>query len=266
MSAQITINPLNCSTVFIEMLFEDQILGKGTAFYIRKDEKLYLISNWHNYSGRKPETNIPIHSQLAIPNKIKTYGYRIKENPNQIEPFEITHNLENENGDALWFEHPDHGRQIDVAALPIQIANENEILDIYAAIDEIDPHDNMVLKIGESLFVIGYPFGVTADGYLPIWKSASIASEPAIDCDNLPMIYIDTATREGMSGSPVIKYKDRTVAIGPDSNNLCTAHAEFVGVYSGRIIPQDLIEVQLGKVWKENCIEAILNGNPYTNN
>ena len=37
----------------------------------------------------------------------------------------------------------------------------------------------------------------------PIWKRGSIASEPEIPIDGKPMFYIDTATRQGMSGAPV---------------------------------------------------------------
>ena len=38
----------------------------------------------------------------------------------------------------------------------------------------------------------------------PIWKKSTIASEPDIDINNLPCFYIDSTTREGMSGAPVV--------------------------------------------------------------
>jgi hypothetical protein len=52
-------------------------------------------------------------------------------------------------------------------------------------------------------FVLGYPRGMSGGGHFPVWKRATIATEPDIDLDGLPRFYIDTATREGMSGSPV---------------------------------------------------------------
>ncbi len=259
------INPISISTVYIEILYEDVILGCGTAFYVRNKGALYLVSNWHNYSGRHPETNAVIHRDAAIPDKIKTYGYRKKVDQGHYELEELTHHLYDNDYNAKWFQHAEQGSQIDVAALPVEIEDDNEIVDIYSAIDEIDPYDNSEIQIGEDLFVIGYPFGITVEGYTPIWKSASIASEPILDIDNLPLFYIDTATRQGMSGSPVVLYKRRSIGIG-DARNVYRFHADVIGVYSGRIIPKDLIEVQLGRVWKEPCIEKVLNGNLYPNN
>ncbi|MEZ8231835.1 serine protease [Vibrio splendidus] len=258
MSETKTINPLSISSVFIEMKYNDEVLGVGTAFYYKKDDKLYLLSNWHNYSGRNPETKRPIHSQAALPNQIKVYSYKVL--GESIELNEQTYPLQDENGDSLWYEHGELGSKVDVAALPINI--DFEVLDINEAINEIDPYDNRALEIGENLFVLGYPFGISGGSYFPIWKSASIASEPEIDCDSLPLFYIDTATREGMSGSPVVKYKDRPVSLISNDRKV-SSFAEFVGVYSGRIIPKDLIEVQLGKVWKASCIDKVLSGSLY---
>ena len=77
------------------------------------------------------------------------------------------------------------------------------------------------------------------------------------------MFYIDTATREGMSGAPVIMYRKRPVILYGDGK-LSEHHAEFIGIYSGRVIPKDLIEVQLGKVWKKSCLPQIINGKKYS--
>ncbi len=72
-------------------------------------------------------------------------------------------------------------------------------------------------------------------------------------------MYLDTATREGMSGSPVIQYRRRAVSfIG--NHGQTDFHAQFVGIYSGRIIPRDFFEAQLGKVWKADCIDEIIDG------
>ena len=42
--------------------------------------------------------------------------------------------------------------------------------------------------------------------YVSQSKRARIASEPIIDIQDRPLMYIDTASRSGMSGSPVIIY------------------------------------------------------------
>ena len=57
---------------------------------------------------------------------------------------------------------------------------------------------------GDDCFVLGYPKNIDAGLDLPLWKRASIASEPSIDHGGLPRLLIDTATRKGMSGAPIV--------------------------------------------------------------
>ena len=58
----------------------------------------------------------------------------------------------------------------------------------------------MFLRVSADVFVLGYPRGISGGRGFPI----SIATEPKIDLDGVPKLLIDTATREGMSGGPVI--------------------------------------------------------------
>ncbi len=75
-----------------------------------------------------------------------------------------------------------------------------------------------------------------------------------------PYFYIDTATREGMSGAPVIVHaigiyqtkQGGTRAIG-------TPVSHLVGVYSARVPPTDQdVLAQLGKVWHRSVIDEII--------
>jgi hypothetical protein len=114
------------------------------------------------------------------------------------------------------------------------------------------------------VYVLGYPYDINGGKELPIWKRGSIATEPSINIDNLPKILIDTATRPGMSGSPVIYrrsgiiYKDDSMELSKDT--IIGTISGFLGVYSGRINAKDTLEAQLGIVWKEEVIEEILKG------
>ena len=76
------------------------------------------------------------------------------------------------------------------------------------------------IKPGVVTFVIGFPRSLSVGFGLPIWKSGYIASEPHYDVViggtvsvttggmsgglKIPAFFIDTLTREGMSGSPVL--------------------------------------------------------------
>jgi hypothetical protein len=77
--------------------------------------------------------------------------------------------------------------------------------------------------------------------------------------DQLPKILIDTATRSGMSGSPVLVihrglHRERSA---PDRWSVGTAKA-FAGVYSSRV--GDSTGLQLGTVWKASVIDEIIDG------
>ena len=72
---------------------------------------------------------------------------------------------------------------------------------------------------------------------------------------------VDTASRSGMSGSPVIL--TRTGIHNSHEGKLTTESfigtvSSFVGVYSGRVGPKHETEAQLGIVWRKEVIEEIL--------
>ena len=101
-------------------------------------------------------------------------------------------------------------------------------------------------------------------GVFPIWKKASIASEPNIDIQQMPYFFIDTATRSGMSGSPVVIYRKRSFTIEEESTGKFSGHiTKLIGVYSGRIgADSDMIsDAQLGRVWKASVIDEIIELN-----
>lgn len=120
--------------------------------------------------------------------------------------------------------------------------------------------DNLAIQIGMDVFILGYPFGIGYEG-LPVWKRGSIASEPQVLDPRHPYVLIDTASRPGMSGSPVIRrswnthmYADGSMAVGQ-----LTA-TTFFGIYSGRLATTDPLDAQLGLAWPARLIEEIIAG------
>ena len=69
------------------------------------------------------------------------------------------------------------------------------------AINDIVFDSEFKEEVSDNASVIGYPFSDIAYLQMPIWKRASIASEPDINIDKLPKMLVDTATRSGLSGS-----------------------------------------------------------------
>lgn len=112
---------------------------------------------------------------------------------------------------------------------------------------------------------MGFPFGRKA-GNLPIWKRAYVASEPEYEIEkDMPFFYVDTASRKGMSGSPVVIKKRKSVILFSKSEGKSSMYfTKFIGIYSGRIGVYSNgygEDVQLGKVWKSSVIDDLLRGN-----
>jgi hypothetical protein len=97
----------------------------------------------------------------------------------------------------------------------------------------------------------------------PIFRSgkrASIASEPDIVGADHLFFYVDTASKSGMSGSPVIRRSYGTHSMARGSVSMAAQCSKFVGVYSGRKIGADKFDAQLGMVWPARYLEEIVAG------
>ncbi len=229
-------------------------LACGTGFFWRHNKDIYLITNWHNVSGRHFETNEPLDKKnSALPNYLETSFYAEGEKQELI-PIRSEHSILDEDEKFLPLTH--ETKKLDIVAMKL---NNNLDVKIVCANDFIIP--DIKLSVAQDVFVLGYPMGISIEG-VPIWKRASIASEPVFNVyQDQPTILIDTATRQGMSGSPVFFYGDffRTTKVG------CRMHmsgqkGHFVGIYSGRL-GNDNFEAQLGIVWQKELIDEIIEGN-----
>jgi len=242
----------------IRMLYNTEELAIGTAFFYKHAETIHLVTNWHNVSGRHPTSKHPLHSQGGLPDRIEVgipVAQPAGEGLRQIGWHWPTIPLYNDSQQATWHQHPILGESVDVITIPVA--------DIEAAIpanDESLKLDSIRLYPGLDAFVLGFPRAISGGGQFPIWKRASIATEPDIDVDNLPKFYIDTATREGMSGSPV--YAQEVGTWLPEgktdvSERVFGKGRRFIGIYSGRV-GDDQFQAQLGIVWKETVIQEII--------
>jgi hypothetical protein len=268
-------------------------MALGTGFIYEHLDLCYLITNGHCVTGVNPETRTRISRHAGYPTVIKA-GVRIRDSEyikqkfieySQTDPLFSTVNNEQLIYDSLksekltfelyedefhakptWFIHPKHGYLVDVVAIPIcekeAIPAHMHLYPLNAFPFECEP------EVSDDVFVLGYPFGITDPLEYPIWKKGSIATEPAIAFKGLPRMLIDTATRSGMSGSPVIIKRTGIHPTLEDPERFGTATG-FVGVYSGRYgvekenLNKDSLEkedVQLGIVWRKEVIEEIIIG------
>jgi hypothetical protein len=268
-------------------------MALGTGFIYEHLGVYYLITNGHCVTGVNPETRTRISRHAGYPTAIKA-GVRIRDSVyierkliehSQTDPLLTNINTYQLIYDSLksekltfelyedefhikptWFIHPKHGYLVDVVAIPIfgneAIPAHLHLFPLNAFPFECEP------EVSDDVFVLGYPFGITDPLEYPIWKKGSIATEPSIAFKGLPRMLIDTATRSGMSGSPVIIKRTGIHPTLEDPERFGTA-AGFVGVYSGRYgvekenLNKDSLEkedVQLGIVWRKEVIEEIIIG------
>lgn len=236
----------------------DIVFSTATGFIFLYNNKNYLITNWHNVTGRNPLTGESLSQKHSgIPNILVTY-LRIKNSNGQAQPEKIFLYEDYEMTKPKWLVHPIYKENVDVVAIELET---NEEL-IYSAINKSDFDIDILPEVGDNCFIIGYPFEDFRYLGFPIWKRASISTEPTVNEDQLPKILVDTATRPGLSGSPVIYQRTGIHNMNGgvfSDNSLIGRIRGFLGVYSGRI-GKDEIHAQLGIVWKSKVIEEIIQG------
>ena len=260
-------NPWNNAVAFLSMLFGEQEISTGSCFFWRHDGRTYLVTNWHNLAGRNPLTGQPMSPTGGIPDRVRFMAYKRVSAPDVHGYFELTYMpvevrlCNSDLTDPKWFEHPSLGRKVDVAALDVTEAANGLQID-YVNVLESDAVLDPIAS--QEVFVVGFPFGLIANAPAPIWKRGSIALDPTFNPEGLPKMLIDTATREGMSGSVVIA---RHIVIagrhylkkdGTKPKTVLYSKLDLVvGIYSGRHYP-DLEKAHLEIVWKRNAIEQTL--------
>ena len=288
------INPIDIlgqTSFYVETFFDDTYVTNATAFFYKHGDEIYLVSNWHIFSGRIsiPDSNgiyQPNHEQMAIPNKIKVWvhgwDFHGKKYPDYPICWEFPI-IDQDNNNLYIEKQLKDGTYIDVAMLPIKnkfIHNGKDYGIPICVNNAIPPEfeNQYTLHPTDDIYIIGFPFGNLNHQYMPIWKRGSIAQDLRIQNYRY---YIDTATRSGMSGSPIYRIiTDINSLLKSEKGQIMHSElvykAEFIGIYSGREIEPtkqykydankkiindyDLTTAaQLGIAWKKDVLEILLN-------
>ena len=246
------IDPFSLASVPLIITSDGNVETHGSAFFYKKNENIYLVTNWHNLSGRNPDTGRTLSKTGAIPHTVSLCFHRRKlRNCTWPQNF----SLSSDDGQSLWLQHPFHGQNVDVAVLKIVVP----IGGVVYPINEFITADDMRIDIGMDVFVLGFPIRLFT-GIYPIWKRATLSTEHDFNVDGLPKFLIDTATQKGMSGSPVILRQRGSYANVAGNMIMDGASAtKFLGIYSGRYFDDEMGKVQLGVVWRKELIDEIIN-------
>lgn len=270
----VEIDPFSSASVRLTICSGDVHLGTATGCFYKGADRTYLISNWHVFSGRnrytgrcidrngcepthfdirpayKKGTSIPMSSLPSL----NDAGAVLK---SMKEALTYRVQLKNGSGENLWFQHAELGQRADIAGI---IFDEGVFGKSTAVcVNEIEDKVGR-LGVSESVFIVGFIDVVKTENGTPIWKKASVASEPAGRVDGEECFLVDARTQSGMSGSPVYR---RPPLIG---NSISVAgtkvgvpHTEFVGVYSGRhkdpTVGASVTDREIRKFMEENYLD-----------
>lgn len=256
-----TLDRLSLTTIPVEAYYgATKIEGNATSFVWEQGGQYYLITNWHVVTFCDTITGNPKPGVNSPPNVLKGLF-----NSDARDYWKKTIDIPIRDPDnlPLWRIHPLHaaGKRIDIVAIPIEF-------DLKAQGVELSPvnriaNTKLKMSIGMDVFILGYPFGCKLPAF-PVWKRGSLASEPElIGLDGTQYYLVDTASRPGMSGSPVFlrSWKHHLLETGrPTTTQFDDVPIDrFIGVYSGRLSAHP-DEAQIGMIWGGSLIEQIIAG------
>lgn len=259
----------------LQTLFNDQPLAKATGHFIEGtvngNHTIWLITNWHVLAGRNASDPSKIlNRQCAIPNRLQlqvpsSEGPDSKPQPDTLFLHEKFINLYDVNNKALWFQHPNRN-SVDIAAINLGNALDGTLV---RGVGAVALDNDMAIAIGNEVFILGYPLGLSHFANTPIWKRGTISSEPHAETpDSKNRIVVDATTRSGMSGAPVLmRYKTHYITEDGTIKEKKNA-TRYIGVYASRPAPvrsESIIEEEagftsheIGYVYKSGCMDEVV--------
>ena len=254
-------------------------ISLGTAFFYECEGETFVITNWHNVTGKHPLTGTALDSNRS-PLYIRAKWPMVNDNSPHPEGGTIMHfqaqkiEIEDVSG-PIWFEHPQLGSVCDVVAIPVHKAT-NWPSSVHMAANKID-ETSIPIEPGLKVIVIGFPQGISTGPGLPVIKTGFLSSMPGFDVRlggefsdiggmkdgiKVPATLLDVHTIPGMSGSPV--FGEYTGIWNPDGSSITELIGSsvigtsriFLGCYSSRV-PRLEERSGLGIYHQRNAIEEI---------
>ena len=227
-------------SLYIEMQANGRTIGRGTAFVAQAAVgNAFLVTNRHIVTGRNQDTDeLLCKTTGAIPDSLLVWHNATT----GLGEFVCVEVPLYEGSAQRWIEHPSYLAAADLAILPISADLRVSLYPYH-----VDQFAHLRIEPGQTVNVVGFPFGERTGASFAVWATGFVASEPEINHGGRPVFLIDCRTRKGQSGSPVIRYRNGGGHVTHDNEvEVVSPISQFLGVYSGRINE----ESDLGTVWK----------------
>lgn len=239
-------------SLFIQTQHNGQPLTSATGFVVQSRYGPVLLTNRHVLTGRDQNTGQPLAPQGQTPTEVVIIHNRKEAVGQWLARMEPLY----DGPVRRWFEHPEFGERMDVAALRLTALTD---VSIYAH-DLAEPAAGSSLLLGPSdpVSIVGFPFGHVEGGdMLPTWATGFLASEPVQNFAGLPIQLVDCRTTFGQSGAPVIAYRSGGEQLLEDGNwaQFDGPVMRLVGLYGGRVTAAS----DLGVVWKTQAIRDLVD-------
>ncbi|MFM5568697.1 hypothetical protein ACET8I_19400 [Aeromonas veronii] len=281
------------SVVHLTMRYQKTVLSIGSGVIYQDGSDYYIVTAWHNITGRHSETLKPISKQLAIPDDVVVNLAVSFSKSGMVTRHAITIPLYDDDK-ALFYIHPENWPRVDVAVIPFNPSDQfeseiylsgeyktvlfspvmtlvgGEVTGVCPIQNYLVPSDNIISKwfdtveVTEELFIPGYPQNVRDFYSQPVWKRATIASSVRGGWNREPKFLIDSASTSGMSGAPVLYYSPKgQVQILGSTYQFSQDVAILAGIYVGRVGVNEKQDPQIGTVWKTSVIREIIEAKHY---
>ena len=235
-------------SLYVEMQANGRTIGRCTAFVAQAAVgNAFLVTNRHNVTGRNQDTGqLLCRTTGAIPDSLLVWHNATT----GLGEFVCVEVPLYDGSAQRWIEHPSYLAAADLVVLPID-ADAGVALFPY----QVDQFAHLRVEPGQTVNVVGFPFGERTGASFAVWATGFVASEPEINHGGRPVFLIDCRTRKGQSGSPVIRYRNGGGYVAHDNDiEVVSPLSQFLGVYSGRINEDS----DLGTVWKSYLVSELL--------
>lgn len=282
---------VSSSIVHLTMRFGSTVLSIGTGMLYEDSGQHFIVTAWHNVTGLHPETLKHLSPTGAIPDNV-VVRLVVRFPGIGTQRMAIILPLIGEN-ESLFYIHPKNWPRIDVVAIPFDpkadhpcefymgdgsvkkasvnllgMATEKGLKTEICPVQQFLLPNRAVVQswiesvdVTEELFIPGYPHNVSDDHVQPVWKRATIASSVQGGWNREPKFLVDSASKSGMSGSPVFYYNPNgEVRILGRTHRFTEEVAILAGVYVGRIGVTKEADPQIGTVWHRSVIDEIIEG------
>lgn len=231
-----------------------------SGFFWRHETKTFLVTNRHCVTGKDSKNRLfsekafePTHLQIHFHER----GEAVKEGVTSYRWKAIEASLY-QSGEPTWIEHP-LGRNVDLVAVALDDPASLSV----DCINDRPVYEAWRPEVGADCFIVGYPEGLAGAQATPIWKRASIATEPEMLYKDRPIFLCDSATRPGLSGAPVFAkalgfFSQEYSRIDPFAKavQFLGSWPVFLGVYAGRE-GDEVDGFQLARVWKRSVLDDL---------